>query len=44
MDNNWEININKIAKTYNTGNKTYKTDKKNIVIPKIKYFEVIKAL
>lgn len=31
-----EIIINNIVKTYNMGDQTYETDKKDIVIPKVR--------
>lgn len=36
--------MDKIVKAYNIDNKTYKTDKEDIVISKIRYFKAIKAL
>lgn len=37
-----EIIVNMIAKIFNIYNKIYKTDEKNVVILKIKYFKIIK--
>lgn len=44
VDNDLEIIINKIAKAYSTGNRIHKTNKKDVVIFKIGYFEAIQAL
>lgn len=42
--NDLEVIVDEIAKAYSTGNKTYKTNKENIVIPKIRYFKIMQAL
>lgn len=42
IDNNLKIIINKIFKVYNIDNKTYKINKKNIIIFNIGYFKIIK--
>lgn len=44
IDNNVEIIINKIIKAYSISNKTYKTDKKDIIVLKVRYSEIIQAL
>lgn len=44
IDDDFEVIIDKIAKAYSIGNKTHKIDKENVVIPKVKYSEIIKVL
>lgn len=44
IDDNLEVIVDKIAKIYSTGNKTYETYEEDIVIPKIGYSKAIKAL
>lgn len=43
IDNNLEIIVDKITKTYNIGNKIYKTNREDIVIPKVGYSKAIKV-
>lgn len=44
IDNDLEVIVDEIAKAYSIDNKTYETDKKDIVIFKIGYSKAIKAL
>lgn len=37
------IILNKIINIYNIGNRTYKIDKKNIIIPKIYYLKIMQG-
>lgn len=43
INNNLEVIMDKIAKASSIDNRFHKIDEKNIVILKIRYFEVIKA-
>lgn len=42
IDNNLKVIIDKIAKIYSIEYKIYKTDKRDIIISKVKYFTIIK--
>ena len=44
VDDDLEVIMDKIAKAYSTGDRTYETDEEDIVIPRVGYSEVIKAL
>lgn len=44
VDNNIKIIIDEIIKAYNIGNRTYKTDKKDVIVPKVGYSEAMQAL
>lgn len=44
IDNNVEVIIDEIAKAYSIGNKTHEMDEKDVIIPKVGYFEAIQAL
>lgn len=44
VDDNLEVIVNEIAKAYSIENRTYKTNKKDIIIFKVEYFEIIKSL
>lgn len=37
FDNDIKVIINEIMKAYNINNRTYKTNKKYVIIPKIRY-------
>lgn len=44
INNKIKVIINKTAKTYNIGNKTYKTDEKNVIVFQVRYFKAMQAL
>lgn len=44
VDNDVEIIIDEITKADIISNKTHKTDKKDMIVPKFEYFEAIQAL
>ena len=43
VDNDLEVIVDKIAKAYSIGDKTHETDEEDNVIPRVRYFEAIKA-
>lgn len=44
VDDDLKVIVNKIAKSYSVVNRTNKTDEKDGIIPKIGYWEAMKAL
>lgn len=44
VDDNLEVIVNEIAKAYSIESRTYETDKKDIIIFRVEYFEIIKSL
>lgn len=44
MDDNLEVIVDKIAESYSVEDRTHETDEKDIIILKVVYFDVIKAL
>ena len=44
INNDTEIIVDKIANAYIIGNRTHKTDKKDMIMPKVSYLDVIQAL
>lgn len=44
MDDNLESIVDKIAKSYSVGDKTHEPDEKDVVFPKVRCSEAMKAL
>ena len=44
VDDDLEVIVDEIAKTYSTGDRTYETDEEDVVIPRVRYSEAMKAL
>lgn len=44
VDNDIEIVIDEIIKAYSISNKTYKIDKKDVIMPKIGYLKIMQTL
>lgn len=44
VDNNFNIITDQIAKAYNVGDSSYKIDKEDMVILKVRYLEVMQDL
>lgn len=44
IDNNLEVIVDKIVKAYSVENTTHDKDEKNDIIPRVRYFEMIKSV
>ena len=44
IDTDLEIIMDEIAKAYSTGDRTHKMDEEDVVIPKVRYSEIMKSL